>query len=68
MSKQVELNIIINEDGDVIAEPGGTEGAECLDLMSFLDKIEGFKVIETIKNKDFKTKKVQINSVQKIKS
>ncbi len=33
-------------------EPKGTEGKECLDLMKFLDKIEGLKVIETTANKD----------------
>ena len=67
MSKQVEINLTIDEDGNIIAEPLGTEGEECLNLLAFLDKIEGFTVVETVKNKDFKTKKVQINSVQKIK-
>jgi hypothetical protein len=67
MSKQVELNIIIDQDGNIIASPEGTEGTECLNLMGFLDKIEGFTVVETVKNNDFKIKKVQINSVQKIK-
>jgi hypothetical protein len=52
MSKEVELNITIGKDGKITIEPKGTEGKECLDLMKFLDKIEGLKVIETIANKD----------------
>lgn len=65
-AKKVELNIVIDEDGLIHIEPNGTEGTECLDLMAFLDKLEGFEVIETVKNKDFKTKTVQLNSLQKI--
>jgi hypothetical protein len=52
MSKEVELNITIGKDGKITVEPKGTEGKECLDLMKFLDKIEGLKVIETTANKD----------------
>jgi hypothetical protein len=52
MSKEVELNITIGKDGKITIEPKGTEGKECLDLMKFLDKIEGLKVIETAANKD----------------
>lgn len=52
MSKEVELNITIGKDGKITIEPKGTEGKECLDLMKFLDKIEGMKTIETIPNKD----------------
>jgi predicted homoserine dehydrogenase-like protein len=66
MSKQVQINVKIDQDGVIHAMPDGTEGTECVDLMGFLDKIEGFTTVETIKTKDFKTKKVQINSVQKI--
>lgn len=52
MSKEVELNITIGKDGKITIEPKGTEGKECLDLMKFLDKIEGMKTIETVPNKD----------------
>lgn len=52
MSKEVELNITIGKDGKITVEPKGTEGKECLDLMKFLEKIEGLKVIETVPNKD----------------
>jgi len=67
MSKKVELNIIIDENGNIIASPEGTEGTECLNLMAFIDKIDGFEVVETIPHKNLKTKKVQLNSWQKIK-
>lgn len=52
MSKKVELIIEINPDGKITVTPKGTVGKECLDLMSFLDKIEDFNVIETIANED----------------
>lgn len=52
MSKEVELNITIGKDGKITVEPKGTEGKECLDLMKFLEKIEGLKVVETVPNKD----------------
>ena len=52
MAKEVELNIKISKDGKVTVEPKGTSGAECLDLMKFLDKIPGFVVKETTPNKD----------------
>lgn len=52
MAKEVELNIKISKDGKVLVEPKGTSGAECLDLMKFLDKIPGFVVKETTPNRD----------------
>ena len=52
MSKKVELIIEISSDGKITVTPKGTVGKECLDLMSFLDKIEDFNVIETIANED----------------
>jgi hypothetical protein len=52
MSKKVELEIEIDEKGKITVTPKGTVGKECLDLMSFLDKIEDFNVIETIANED----------------
>ena len=67
MSKSVELLIDIDENGNIHVEPSGTHNQECLQLMSFLEKIKGFTTVETIKNSDFKTKKVQINSTQQIK-
>lgn len=52
MSKKVELIIEIDEKGKILVTPKGTVGKECLELMSFLDKIEDFDVIETIANED----------------
>jgi hypothetical protein len=52
MSKKVELIIEIDEQGKILVTPKGTVGKECLDLMSFLDKVEDFNVIETIANED----------------
>jgi hypothetical protein len=52
MSKKVELIIEIDEQGKIIVTPKGTVGKECLELMSFLDKIEDFNVIKTIANED----------------
>jgi hypothetical protein len=52
MSKKVELIIEIDEKGKITVTPKGTVGKECLDLMSFLDKVEDFEVIETIANDD----------------
>lgn len=52
MSKKVELIIEIDSSGKITVTPKGTVGKECLELMSFLDKIEDFNVIETINNED----------------
>ena len=54
MSKEIELNIEIDEKGNVKVTPKGTVGKECLDIMKFLDKIQGFKTLETTPNKDMK--------------
>lgn len=58
MSKKVKLMIEIDEQGKIFIKPIGTTGKECLDLMSFLDKIEGFSV-ETLPNEN-------LNKVDKI--
>ena len=52
--KKIELIIEINSDGKLTVTPKGTSGKECLDLMSFLDKIEGLTVLETVANEDMK--------------
>jgi hypothetical protein len=66
MAKKVDLCIEIDEDAHIHVSPEGTEGTECLNLMAFLDTIEGFTTVETLRHKDCKTKKVQINAVQKV--
>jgi hypothetical protein len=54
MSKEVELHIKISESGKVTVTPKGTKGKECLEIMKFLDKIEGFELKETVENEDMK--------------
>jgi len=58
MSKEIELNIVISKDGKVTVTPKGTQGKECLEILKFLDKIEGFKVTETVDNEDMKKRSV----------
>ncbi|NDB81027.1 DUF2997 domain-containing protein [archaeon] len=59
MAKPVDLVINIDEDGNIEVKINGTEGTECLDVMSFLDKIESLIVEETISTDDMQTKEVQ---------
>jgi len=47
MSKEVSLKISIDKNGKVVVTPENTEGAECLDLMKFLDKIPGLNITTT---------------------
>lgn len=65
MSKEVELIIEIDKQGNVVVTPKGTQGKECLDLMKFLDKIEGIEVKETTANQDMEKKNIKtISTVQ----
>ena len=59
MSKEVELIIEIDKQGNVVVTPKGTQGKECLDLMKFLDKIQGIEVKETIANEDMEKKTIK---------
>jgi len=59
MSKEVELIIEIDKQGNVVVTPKGTQGKECLDLMKFLDKIDGIEVKETTANEDMEKKNVK---------
>ncbi len=68
MSKNVVLNIEIDENGKVHSTPEGTVGEECLNLMAFLEKIPGFSIEETVPNEDMKKKNVQIAGKQKVKN
>jgi len=65
MSKKVELIIEIDDSGKITVTPKGTTGKECLDLMSFLDKIDGLNVIETTPNEDM-TRNSKISLTRKI--
>ena len=65
MSKEVELIIEIDKQGNVVVTPKGTQGKECLELMKFLDKIEGIEVKETTANQDMEKKNIKtISTVQ----
>ena len=66
MTKEVTLEVKIDEKGEIHVVPKGTQGAECLNLMSFLDKIKGMNVVETTPNDDMKEKKVQQVGKQKL--
>jgi hypothetical protein len=59
MSKEVELIIEIDKQGNVVVTPKGTQGKECLDLMKFLDKIDGIEVKETVANEDMEKKSIK---------
>jgi hypothetical protein len=65
MSKEVELEITVGKDGKILVTPHGTQGSECLDLMKFLDKIDGIKVLSTTPNEDMKDNTIKnINKVE----
>jgi hypothetical protein len=68
MAKLIDLQIEISEDGESVkVKVNGTEGSECLDVLSFLDNIESFIVEETISTDDMQTKDVQVAGKQSIK-
>jgi hypothetical protein len=63
MSKEVELIIEIDKQGNVVVTPKGTQGKECLDLIKFLDKIDGIEVKETTANEDMEKKNIKPASI-----
>ncbi len=63
MSKEVELIIEIDKQGNVVVTPKGTQGKECLDLMKFLDKIDGIELKETTANEDMEKKNIKPASI-----
>jgi hypothetical protein len=68
MSKEIELNIEIDEKGNVKVTPKGTVGKECLDILKFLDKLEGVEVKETVANEDMNKTKVSNINIQGVKN
>lgn len=68
MPKEIELNIEIDEKGNVKVTPKGTVGKECLDIMKFLDKLEGVEVKETVANEDMNKTTLQKINVQGVKN
>jgi hypothetical protein len=68
MAKLIDLQIEISEDGETIkVKVNGTEGPECLDVLSFLDNIDSFVVEDTVSTDDMQTKDVQTVGKQSIK-
>ena len=68
MSKEIELNIEIYEKGNVKVTPKGTVGKECLDILKFLDKLEGVEVEETVANEDMNKTKISNPNIQGVKN
>ncbi len=68
MPKEIELNIEIDEQGNVKVTPKGTVGKECLDILKFLDKLEGVEVKETVANEDMNKTSLQKINVQGVKN
>lgn len=68
MSKEIELNIEIDEKGNVKVTPKGTVGKECLDILKFLDKLEGVEVKETVANEDMNKTKISNLNTQGVKN
>jgi hypothetical protein len=67
MAKEVDLIIEICEDGETInVKINGTEGSECLDVMSFLDNIDSLFVEDTVSTNDMQSKDVQIAGKQSV--
>lgn len=67
MPKEIELNIEIDERGNVKVTPKGTVGKECLDILKFLDKLEGVEIQETVANEDMNKTTLQKINVQGVK-
>jgi hypothetical protein len=68
MPKEIELNIEIDEKGNVKVTPKGTVGKECLDILKFLDKLEGVEVEETVANEDMNKTKISNPNIQGVKN
>ena len=68
MPKEIELNIEIDEKGNVKVTPKGTVGKECLDILKFLDKLEGVEVQETVANEDMNKTTLQKINVQGVQN
>jgi len=68
MPKQVDLCVEIDETGEKIKVTiNGTQGSECLDVMSFLENIESLLTEETVSTDDMQTKEVQNVGKQSVK-
>jgi hypothetical protein len=68
MPKEIELNIEIDEKGNVKVTPKGTVGKECIDILKFLDKLDGVEVEETVANEDMNKTKISNPNIQGVKN
>ncbi len=68
MPKEIELNIEMDEKGNVKVTPKGTVGKEGVDILKFLDKLEGVEVKETVANEDMNKTSLQKINVQGVKN
>lgn len=67
MAKPVQMIVEIDENGELHIEADGTSGTECLDLLKFLDFVNGLTVVESGRTDDSKSQKVQTTGTQHIK-
>jgi hypothetical protein len=66
MAKQVQMIVEIDENGELHVEAEGTTGNECVDLLKFLDYIQGFEVVESRRTDDGNSQKVVTTNKQKL--
>jgi hypothetical protein len=68
MAKPVQMIVEIDENGELHIEADGTSGTECVDLLKFLDFVNGLTVVESKKIDDTKSQKVVTTSNQQVKN
>lgn len=66
MAKQVQMIVEIDENGELHVEADGTVGNECVDLLKFLEFIQGLEVVESGHTDDFKKQKAHTTANQNI--
>lgn len=66
MAKQVTLKIRIDKNGKLHAEPTGTEGDECLNLMEFIKRIPGISVLEMDRTDGGEAQRAEITNKQRL--
>ncbi len=67
MAKPVQMIVEIDENGELRVEADGTSGTECVDLLKFLDFVNGLIVTESGKTDDFKNQKIHTTNTQHVK-
>lgn len=67
MSKPVQMIVEIDKNGKLYVEADGTSGNECVDLLKFLDFVNGLTVVDSGRVEDTKPQKVHTDVKQNIK-